>query len=83
MDGPKVVQLRKPEDWRDAVATLEQLVAALKSGELAAISIGGMVLIDVNGDMEVFGFGPKADSLELLAAFVLAQTRVQDNILGD
>lgn len=76
----KVVELQR-ESWRGASKTLRQIAAQLDSGELPVCSIGVLAMRSSEGQVEIFGFGPVADDLQVLALFRLAEQRLINVLL--
>lgn len=76
----KVVELQR-ESWRGASKTLRQIADQLDSGELPVCSIGVLAMRSSEGKVEIFGFGPVADDLQVLALFRLAEQRLINVLL--
>ncbi|WP_440466886.1 hypothetical protein ACKI1H_27045 [Pseudomonas sp. YH-1] len=77
----KVVQFER-EGWRDAIQALEKIIAQLKSGELSPCEIGALAMMGESGEVEIFGFGPKADDLQVLAMFRLGEASWMDAVFA-
>lgn len=75
----KVVGFQR-EGWRDPVKTLESIIEMLKSGEMAPCEIGALVTMNTEGAVEVFGFGPKAEDLQVLALLRIGETSLIDSL---
>lgn len=75
----KVVQF-KQEGYKDAISALKKVVEQLESGELAAVETGAMALIGCDGSVEIFGFGPKSDELQVLGLFRLGEAQWLDTV---
>lgn len=69
------------EGWRDAVKTLRRIADDLESGERPECSIGGLVLVSKECQVDVFAFGNKADDLQAIAAFRLGEQYLIGSIL--
>lgn len=82
MSGPKVVELRQ-EGWRDGVAALKQIIADLESGELEPIQSGVLVLMDRDGGIATFAFGPRGDEVTSLGLLRIGERIIVDSALGD
>lgn len=82
MSGPKVVELRQQEEWRDAVATLKAIVERIESGDIPRIIVGALVLYDDDGGLSVFGMGPKGEDLAVLSMLELGKVQIIDSIMG-
>lgn len=74
-NGPKLIQFER-EGWRDGVQALKAIVTQLESGEIAPVSIGALVMLGTDGQLEVFGFGPRAEPLELVGLLRYAEQRI-------
>jgi len=77
----KVVQFQR-EGWRDAVQALESVIEKLKNGDLSPCEIGALAMMGENGQVEIFGFGPKADDLQVLAMFRLGEASWMDYVFS-
>lgn len=82
MTGPKAVPFDR-EGWRDAVASLKQIVADLESGELAPVDMGVLVLRGKDGATETFAFGGRADEMSALGLLRVGEQIIVDSCLGD
>ena len=76
----KVVSLPR-DGWRDPVATLRLIADQMESGEIEACSIGALAMIYESGAFGVFGFGPKGEDLQTLAAFRIGEQIMLEAIL--
>lgn len=74
-EGPKVVQLKR-EGWREAVQALKAIVEQLESGELPPIDVGALVTMSQDGQVEVFGIGPKAEALQVVGLLRYGEHRI-------
>lgn len=74
-DGPKVIQLRR-EGWREAVQALKAIVDQVESGELPPIDVGVLVTMSQDGEVEVFGIGPKAEALQVVGLLRYGEHRI-------
>lgn len=75
----KVVQFQQ-EGYKDAINALKTVIAQLESGELAQVETGALVLMGRDGSIEIFGFGPKSDELQVLAMFRLGEAQWLDTV---
>lgn len=73
----------KREDWRDAARTLRKIADDLELGEREACSVGVIGMRTESGRIDVFGFGPMADDMQLLALFRLGEQKLIEIILED
>ena len=83
--GEKVGNLKllnfEREGWRDAVQTLRKIADDLESGEIAPCATGVLSMRSDDGQVTVYGFGPKADDLQSLAMFRLGEQKLIDVLL--
>lgn len=77
----KVVTLQR-EGWRDAATTLRMIADQMESGEIEPCAIGAMVMVHDSNAISTFGFGPKAEDLQVLAAFRLGEQQIIDAMLS-
>jgi hypothetical protein len=66
----------KREGWRDTVRSLRKIADDLESGEREACSVGVIGMRTDSGRIDVFGFGPMADDMQLLALFRLGEQKL-------
>jgi hypothetical protein len=71
----------KREGWRDTVRSLRKIADDLESGEREACSVGVIGMRTERGRIDVFGFGPMADDMQLLALFRLGEQKLIDVLL--
>lgn len=76
----KVVELQR-ESWRDAAKTLRKIADDLDAGEHPECSVGTLTMIGPNGEVTVFGLGPKCDDLQCLGAMRLGEQKLIDVLL--
>lgn len=81
MTDLKVVQLQR-DGSRDAVTVLKKIIEQLESGELEPCETGALVMLSTEGAVETFGFGPKADDLQVLGLFRLGEQVIIDSSLA-
>lgn len=67
MTQMKVVQL-KAEDWRNVSMTLRKIADEVEAGDFGQIQVAGLVLLDERNKPYVFGAGPKAEELQIIAS---------------
>tara|TARA_Y100000748_G_scaffold289141_1_gene274701 strand:+ start:701 stop:955 length:255 start_codon:yes stop_codon:yes gene_type:complete len=77
MTDLKVVQL-KQEGYKDPATALRYILEQLESGEIQPCDIGVLVMMDREGGVETFGFGPKSDDLQTLGLRRLGEQIVID-----
>lgn len=75
----KVVQFQQ-EGYKDAIAALKKVIEHLESGEFAPVETGALALMGRDGSIEVFGFGPKSDELQVLGLFRLGEAQWLDTV---
>lgn len=71
----------KQEGWREAIKTLREIADGLESGELPPCSVGVMAMLSTDGEVNIFGFGPKAEEMQSLALFRLGEQQLIDTLL--
>ncbi|TFW42270.1 hypothetical protein E4T65_17225 [Pseudomonas fluorescens] len=76
----KIVELKR-EGWRDAAKTLRKIADDLDAGEHPECTVGAVTLIGANGEVTVFGLGPKCDDLQCLGAMRLGEQKLIDVLL--
>jgi hypothetical protein len=80
-ENMKVVEFAR-EGWRDPVKTLRKIADQLEAGELPPCDVGVVSMIGSGGQVGVFGFGPKGDDLQCIAAMRLGEQRLIDTMLS-
>lgn len=72
----------KREGWRDAAKTLRLIADEIDSGVLEACSVGALVMMDRLGEVKIFGLGPLAEDLQVIAILRLGEQLIIDTILN-
>lgn len=80
MSDLKVVQFSR-EGWREAIATLRTIADQMESGDLSPCKVGTLVMLTEGGEVEVFGFGPAADDLQILGLFRVGEQKLIEALL--
>ncbi len=79
-----IVDIKKPEKWRDAVATLRLIADGVENGTYGDIRLGIVAILDSeSGQIANFGFGPDADDMAVIALFSIANQAILRDIMGD
>lgn len=79
-----IVDIKKPEKWRDASATLRHVADQIDKGEFGNVRLGIMSLLEHDtGSVVNFGFGPDADDMQVVALFSLANHAILRDIVED
>lgn len=77
-----IIDIKKPEKWRDAVGMLRRIADGIEKGEYGRIGLGVMAILDMDtGQIANFGFGPDADDMKVVALFSIANQSILQDIL--
>jgi hypothetical protein len=76
----KLIEFKR-EGWRDAAKTLRKIADDLDAGVHPECTVGALTLIGPNGEVTVFGLGPKCDDLQCLGAMRLGEQKLIDVLL--
>jgi len=68
----KVIDMKRPEKWRDTVEFLRNIADKIEQGEIPAVTMGTMALVFSTGEMANYGFGPECDDLQMVAVSAIA-----------
>jgi hypothetical protein len=71
----KVLEFKR-EGWLDAVRSPRKIADDIEPGEREACSVGVIGMRTEIGRIDVFGFGPMADDMQLLALFRLGEQKL-------
>lgn len=77
-----VIDIKRPEKWRNAVEFLRNLADKLEKGEVPEISVGVMGVMLKSGALVNYGFGPDAEDLLMVAVASMSHHCLLSDMTG-
>lgn len=78
----QVIDIKRPEKWRDTVSFLRNIADKIEKGELPKVTMGTMALVFDTGELANYGFGPECDDLQMVAVSAMAHHILLQDMTG-